>query len=191
MASEQPTFTKGESTRESTIVQIESILTNTGPTADAIPVLCKGCRLVLPIHSFLCSVDGVKCYRLRLQCRSCINKSTKHYRAHREDLKAARQLRERQAERVTCVCGVSIYAHHREKHYLTKRHQTVTALLQATSNNDTLVETREQDLLAWHAKMIKQRAGEHSSTTAPLVDDDDPSMKRYRRLSLAKAPALT
>ena len=172
----ESTLTNGESI----IIQIESILTKIGPNADVIPVLCKGCRLVLPIHSFLCSVDGTKCYRLRLQCRACINKSTKHYRAHREDLKAARQLREQQSERVTCVCGVSIYAHHREKHYLTKRHQTVTALLQATSNNDALVETREEDLLAWHAKRSKQRAGEHASTTALPMDDDGPSMERYR-----------
>ena len=183
----ESTPTKGEPT----LIQIESTRTKVEPTTDAIPVLCKGCRLVLPIHSFICSVDGTKCYRLRLQCRSCINKSTKHYRAHREDLKAARRLREQRAERVTCVCGVSIYAHHREKHYLTKRHQTVTALLQATSNSDALAVTREQDLLALHAKMIQQRATGHASTTALLMDDDEPFMKRYHRLSIAKAPAST
>ena len=184
----ESTLTKAEST----IFQIESILTKIAPTIDAIPMLCKGCRLVLPIQSFLFSVDGTKCYRLRLQCRACINKSTKHYRAHREDLKGARRLREQQAERVTCVCGVSIYAHHREKHYLTKRHQTVTALLQTTtSHSDALVETREEDLLAWHAKMRDQRAAKHASATSLFVDDDGPSMKRYRRLSLAKAPAST
>lgn len=116
----------------------ESTLTHAEPTEHITNVLCKGCRLLLPVRSFLYSVDDMKCYLVRKQCMSCTSKSTQHYREHQEDIEATRQLRKRQAERVTCVCGVSIYAAHRGKHYQTKRHLTVAALLHTSRNNDAL-----------------------------------------------------
>jgi hypothetical protein len=38
-------------------------------------------------------------------------------------------MRERQSERVTCVCGSTVLASYRERHYQTKRHRTIAALL--------------------------------------------------------------
>ena len=92
-------------------------------------MLCKGCRSVRPIESFLSPVPDTGCYRVRQQCRACTTKSAKHYQAHREDLRATRQMRERQSERVTCACGATVLASYRERHYQTKRHRTIAALL--------------------------------------------------------------
>ena len=53
----------------------------------------------------------------------------KHWRAHREDIKAARATRKHDAERMTCVCGTSINVRHRTKHCQSKRHLSVVAVL--------------------------------------------------------------
>jgi hypothetical protein len=106
-------------------------------------VLCKGCRTVRPIDSFLCPVPDAGCYRVRQQCQSCITKSAKHYQAHREDLRATRQMRERQSERVTCACGSTILASYRERHYQTKRHRTIAALLLNSSRAVTAASTTQ------------------------------------------------
>jgi len=98
-------------------------------TMPAVAVLCKSCRAVHPIESFLSPASDAGCYRIRQQCRSCLTKSAEHYHAHREDLRATRQIRDRQSERVRCACGVSILASYREKHNQTHRHQTFMALL--------------------------------------------------------------
>ena len=102
-------------------------ITESSP-ATSYSVLCKGCKSTLPLSLFLHPVDG-SCYRLRMQCKRCINKSSKHWRTHREDIKAARATREHDAERITCVCGVSINVRHRTKHCLSKRHLSVVAVL--------------------------------------------------------------
>ena len=91
-------------------------------------VLCRGCRTAQPLPLFLYPVDA-SCYRVRMQCKRCIDKSVKHWRAHREDLKAARATRERDRERITCVCGTSINARHQAKHCQSKRHLSVVAVL--------------------------------------------------------------
>jgi hypothetical protein len=96
--------------------------------ATSFPVLCKGCNTVHPVARFLHRVDPT-CYRLRLQCWRCLEKSSKRWRAHREEIKATRAARERDYERITWVCGVSINAQYRDKHGLSKRHLSVVALL--------------------------------------------------------------
>ena len=95
---------------------------------DSCRVLCKGCKHILPLPLFLHPVDE-SCHRLRMQCKRCLNKSNKHWRVHRDDIKAARATRERDAERITCVCGTSINVRHRVKHCQTKRHLSVVAVL--------------------------------------------------------------
>ena len=95
---------------------------------DSYRVLCKGCRTTQPLPLFLYPVDA-SCYRVRMQCKRCIDKSVKHWRAHREDLKAARAIRERNLERIACVCGTSINVRHRAKHCQSKRHLSVVAIL--------------------------------------------------------------
>jgi hypothetical protein len=79
---------------------------------DSYRVLCKECRATLPLHLFLHPVDP-SCYRVRVQCKRCIEKSVKNWRAHREDIKAARATRERDRGRITCVCGTSINTRYR------------------------------------------------------------------------------
>jgi predicted secreted protein len=101
---------------------------STSTAITALPIWCKGCRSIQPFSSFLFKLD-LLCYRVHVQCRQCLHKSTKHYRKHREDIKAARQAREQEDERITCVCGVTINARYRDKHCQTKRHQSVVALL--------------------------------------------------------------
>ena len=130
--------TRPVSTRAVTvrIMTTNSTSTTIDSAAPAVSVLCKGCRSVQPIDSFLCPVPCAGCYRIRQQCRTCLTKSTKHYHAHREDLRAARQMRERQSKRVTCVCGASILVSYREKHEQTKRHQSIIALLGHNNNNN-------------------------------------------------------
>ena len=102
-----------------------------------VSVLCKGCRTMQPVELFLCPVFDTGCYRIRQQCWSCINKSAKQYRKHREDLRSTRHLLETQSERVTCACGISIRASYREQHDQTKRHQAVVALLRNNSTAST------------------------------------------------------
>ena len=102
-------------------------ITESSP-ATSYSVLCKGCKSILPLSLFLHPVDG-SCYRLRMQCKRCINKSSKHWRAHREDIRAARATREADAERITFVCGISINVRHRTKHCQSKRHLSVVAVL--------------------------------------------------------------
>ena len=97
-------------------------------SVDSYRVLCKGCRTIQPLPLFLCPVD-TSCYRVRMQCKRCIDKSVQYWRAHREDLKAARATRERDCERITCVCGTSITVRHRAKHCQSKRHLSVVAVL--------------------------------------------------------------
>ena len=96
------------------------------------PIWCKGCRSIQRFSSFLTYVDPA-CYRVHVQCRQCLQKSTENYRRHREDIKAARLAREVVQERVACVCGVTINVRYRDKHCRSKRHQTVVALLRNTS----------------------------------------------------------
>jgi hypothetical protein len=91
-------------------------------------VLCKGCNATLPLPLFLHPIDASS-YRVRVQCKRCVAKSAKHWRAHREDIKAARATRERDSERITCVCGTSINVRHRTKHCQSKRHLSVVAVL--------------------------------------------------------------
>jgi hypothetical protein len=91
-------------------------------------VLCKGCKATQPLQMFLHKIDPT-CYRVSLQCRRCLNKSTKHWRANREDIKAARATRERDCERIACVCGISISARYRTQHCKSKRHLSVVAIL--------------------------------------------------------------
>ena len=97
----------------------------------AIPVTeyliwCKGCQSIQRFSSFLSPVDST-CYRVHVQCRRCLQKSTENYRKHREDIKAARLAREQVHERVACVCGVTIHVRYRDKHCKSKRHLTVVA----------------------------------------------------------------
>ena len=92
------------------------------------PIWCKGCRTIQRFSSFLTYVDPA-CYRVHVQCRQCLQKSTESYRRHRDDIKAARQAREQVCERVACVCGVTINVRYRDRHCQSKRHQTVVALL--------------------------------------------------------------
>lgn len=109
------------------------------PSIDSYRALCKGCRAAQPLTVFLHQVDP-SCYRLRLQCRRCIQKSTKYWRDHRADIKAARASRERDCERITCVCGISINARYRTQHCRSKRHASVVSILRqhnALSPNDS------------------------------------------------------
>ena len=98
------------------------------------PIWCKGCRSVQRFASFLTYVDP-SCYRVHVQCRQCLQKSTENYRKHREDIKTARLAREQVRERVACVCGVTINVRYREKHCRSKRHQAVVALLNNAMSN--------------------------------------------------------
>jgi hypothetical protein len=123
------TQTVGIPTTRSPVMSTHS----TATAITALPIWCKGCRSIQLFSSFLYKLD-LMCYRVHLQCRQCLHKSMESYRKHREDIKAARQAREQEDERLTCVCGVTIKARHREKHCQTKRHQSVVALLRnATS----------------------------------------------------------
>jgi hypothetical protein len=92
----------------------------TTPITASFPVWCRGCRSVQPVAAILRKVDS--CYRVRQQCGKCITKSTKHYHAHRAGIRAAREMRQQDCERVACVCGLTINVKHREKQYHTKRH---------------------------------------------------------------------
>ena len=98
------------------------------------PIWCKGCRSIQRFSSFLTYVDP-GCYRVHVQCRLCLQKSTDNYRKHREDIKTARLAREQVHERVACVCGVTINVRYRNKHCRSKRHQSVVALLNNASSS--------------------------------------------------------
>ena len=104
------------------------------------PIWCKGCRTIQRFASFLTFVDPA-CYRVHVQCRQCLQKSTDNYQRHREDIKAARLARERVHERVACVCGVTINVQYREKHCRSKRHQSVVALLNKARSSPPAVAT--------------------------------------------------
>jgi hypothetical protein len=91
-------------------------------------VLCNGCGATQPLLLFLHPVDP-SCYRVRVQCTRCIAKSVKHWRAHREDITAARATRERDRGRIICECGTSISARYRAQHCKSKRHLSVVAVL--------------------------------------------------------------
>jgi hypothetical protein len=95
-------------------------------------VLCKGCKATQPLQMFLHKIDPT-CYRVSLQCKRCLEKSIKHWRAHREDIRAARATRERDCERIACVCGISISARYRTQHCNSKRHLSVVAILRQHS----------------------------------------------------------
>ena len=95
---------------------------------DSYRVLCKGCKATLSLHLFLHPVDP-SCCRIRMQCKRCIEKSLKNRRAHREHINAARAIRERDRERITCVCGTSINARYRAQHCKSKRHLSIVAVL--------------------------------------------------------------
>jgi hypothetical protein len=95
---------------------------------DSYRVLCKGCKSTLPLEMFLHKID-VTCYRVNVQCKRCLYKSRKNWRAHKDDIKAARATRERVCERITCVCGVSINTRYRVQHCKSKRHLSVVAIL--------------------------------------------------------------
>jgi hypothetical protein len=97
-------------------------------SVDSYRVLCKGCGIPQPLAMFLHQVDEA-CHRLNMQCRRCLYKSAKHWREHRQDIKEARATRERDSERITCVCSASINVRHRVKHCQSKRHQSVVAVL--------------------------------------------------------------
>jgi hypothetical protein len=45
------------------------------------------------------------CYRLRRQCWRCVTKSKKHYEPSKDDIKAARAVRERDRERISVRAG--------------------------------------------------------------------------------------
>ena len=124
--------------------------TSTSPpvdaTAAAIPVWCGGCRAVHPLSAFLHRLDQAS-YRLNVQCRACLGKSSRHYRKHCDDIKAARQVREQQSERVMCVCGVSIHTQYRDKHCQSKRHRTVVALLHSARDDRRTDGTAEKACL--------------------------------------------
>ena len=139
--------------------------------------LCKGCKATLPLANFLHPIDASS-YRVRLQCKRCVAKSAKHWRAHRDDIKAARATRERDTERITCVCGTSINVRHRAKHCQSKRHLSVVAVL------------RQHNVLSPHASLSINSApapytGSSIDTAAPApaigrqgytlpqVDDDE------------------
>ena len=92
------------------------------------PIWCKGCRSIQRFSSFLTYVDP-GCYRVHVQCRLCLQKSTDNYRKHRDDIKTARLAREQVHERVACVCGVTVNVRYRNKHCRSKRHQSVVSLL--------------------------------------------------------------
>ena len=112
----------------------------------AIPVWCGGCRAVRPLSAFLHRLDQAS-YRLNVQCRACLGKSSRHYRKHCDDIKAARQVREQQSERVMCVCGVSIHTQYRDKHCQSKRHRTVVALLHSARDDRRTDGTAEKACL--------------------------------------------
>ncbi len=88
-----------------------------------------------PAIFLVLDLRGPGCYRVHVQCRLCLQKSTENYRKHREDIKTARLAREQVHERVACVCGVTINVRYREKHCRSKRHQAVVALLNNAMSN--------------------------------------------------------
>ena len=112
----------------------------------AISVWCGGCRAVHPLSAFLHKLDQAS-YRVNVQCQSCLQKSSRHYRKHCDDIKAARQVREQQSERVMCVCGVSIHTQYRDKHCQSKRHRTAVALLHNARDDRRTEGTAEKACL--------------------------------------------
>jgi hypothetical protein len=159
-------------------------------TIDSFRVLCKGCKASQPLEMFLHKIDPT-CYRVNLQCRRCLNKSNKHWRAHREDIKAARAARERDTERITCVCGISINARYRVQHCQSKRHLSVVAVLRqhnalspntsasivAPSTPQRKGQTLQEEVEAFLAAYEQQQAASEAL--------------RERRCSLPKSPELS
>ena len=140
---------------------------STATAVTALPIWCKGCRSIQPFSSFLYKLD-LMCYRVHLQCRQCLHKSTENYRKHREDIKAARQAREQEDERLTCVCGVTIKARHREKHCQTKRHQSVVALLRNAGVNPPAAHSAAAE----GASVVSRAEPERS--LGPIVAEEKP-----------------
>ena len=68
-------------------------------------------------------------------------------------------MRERQSERVTCVCGATVLASYRERHCQTKRHQTIAALLR---NRNKAVS----------ALLEEQSRAKHESDAAAETEDE-------------------
>ncbi len=153
---------------------------------DSYRVLCKGCTSILPLPLFLHPVDD-SCYRVRMQCKRCINKSQKHWRTNRDDIKAARATRERNIERVTCVCGISINVRHRTKHCQSKRHLSVVAVLRehnalpsnaaasitpaAERKDPTLQEEVEAFLAAMEQRQAADDAHHEGCRSLPIPPD--------------------
>ena len=155
---------------------------------DSYRVLCKGCTSILPLPLFLHPVDD-SCYRVRMQCKRCINKSQKHWRTNRDDIKAARATRERNIERVTCVCGISINVRYRTKHCQSKRHLSVVAVLRehnalpsnaAASNTPAGAERKGQTL---------QEVEAFIAATEQRLATNDALRERRRSLSTPPEPS--
>lgn len=54
---------------------------------------------------------------------------------------------EKQCERVTCVCGISIRARYREQHEQTKRHKGIVTLLRDNSTASATAKTSVPDIV--------------------------------------------
>ena len=153
-------------------------------------VLCKGCKVTQPLEMFLHKIDPT-CYRVNLQCKRCLNKSTKHWRAHREDIKAARATRERDCERITCVCGVSINARYRVQHCQSKRHLSVVAILR---QQNALASNSSASIVAVSTPAAGHRKGQtlQEEVEACLAANEQQlaanDALRERRRSLPKSP---
>ena len=171
---------------------------STATAVTALPIWCKGCRSIQPFSSFLYKLD-LMCYRLHLQCRPCLHKSMEHYRKHREDIKAARMAREQEDERLTCVCGVTIKARHREKHCQTKRHRSVVALLRNASANPPAAPAAAADEGASvvsrgeSERLLGRAVAEEKPQTVPTAGVRSryrPSLPRMDELSTSSATIL-
>ena len=158
---------------------------------DSCRVLCKGCKSILPLALFLHPVDE-SCHRLRMQCKRCLNKSNKHWRAHRDDIKAARTTRKTDAERITCVCGISINVRHRAKHCQTKRHLSVVTVLRehnALSSNagasitpaaERKDQTLQEEVEAFLAAIEQRQAADdalHERCRSLPIPPDSPTLQ--------------
>jgi hypothetical protein len=147
------------------------------PSSNSFPVWCAGCRTIQPIALFLDTVDPA-CYSVRRQCRRCVNKSQKHWRERREHIKAARIARERECERLTCVCGIQINARYRDKHCQSKRHQSIVALI------------RQHNALTPHHASSASPPAAPPPAAVPIadgLDDLDQKIQAYeRQLSLQR-----
>ena len=172
-------------------------------TIDSYRVLCKGCKATQPLEMFLHKIDAT-CYRVNLQCRRCLNKSNKHWRAHREDIKAARAARERDTERITCVCGISISARYRVQHCQSKRHLSVVAVLRQhnalspNSNTSTVPastpqrkeQTLQEEVEAFLAATEQQLAAEEAlrEQRRSLLRSPESSTQHITTTALAMPP---